>query len=149
MAQESSLADLVAEVRAAAASMEAGDTKTNARIDHLSKALDGVLIRLNRPGADRGNDGDADIRKSATELCVLKHKLQMPKDDGSNVYVPSPDQVEEAITYIGRGLRGLWRHGDPNKCDGIERKALSSFQLGTNSFHHAACAVVANPLMHR
>ena len=97
-------------------------------------ALDGVLIRLNRPGADRGNDADADIRKSATELCILKHKLQVPKDDGSNVYVPSPHQVEEAITYIGRGLRGLWRHGDPNKCDGIERKSLSSFSLGTNSF---------------
>jgi len=135
MSGAESLAELVAEVRAAAASMEAGDTKTNARIDHLSKALDGVLIRLNRPGADRSaNDNDADIRKSATELCVLKHKLQMPKDDGSAIYVPSPDQVEEAVTYISRGLRGLWRHGDPNKCDGIERKSLSSFSLGTNRF---------------
>ena len=49
MAQESSLAALVEEVRAAATDMADGDAKTNARIDHLSKSLDSVLIRLNGP----------------------------------------------------------------------------------------------------
>jgi len=133
MAQESSLAALVEEVRAAAASMEAGDTKTNARIDHLAKSLDGVLVRLNRPGADHSASNDNDIRKDAHDLCILKRQLTVPKDDGMSVYEPSPSEIDDAQNYR-RGLRGLWRHGDPNRLDLNIRKALTSFSLGTNQF---------------
>jgi hypothetical protein len=107
-----SLAALVEEVRKASASMAEGDAKTNARIDHLSKALDGVLVRLNRPGAmsDGAND-NADIRKDAQELCILKHQLAVPKNDGGPIYTPSPNEVEEATAYR-RGLQNLWCVGD-------------------------------------
>ena len=42
-------------------------------------------------------------------------------------------QIEDGLRYR-RGLRGLWRHGDPGKCDATERKSLTSFSFGSNSF---------------
>ena len=130
-----SLAALVEEVRAAAASMEAGDTKTNARIDHLAKSLDGVLIRLNRPGAEfTANDNNADfVRKDAIGLCHIQRALQVPKNDGMTTYEPSLAEIDDAQNYR-RSLLGLWQHGDPNRLEQNIRKALTSFSLGTNQF---------------
>jgi HK97 family phage major capsid protein len=134
MAQESSLAALVEEVRAAAADMADGDAKTNARIDHLSKSLDSVLIRLNRPGAEPGAANDNDlIRKEAIGLCHVRRALQVPKNDGMTTYEPSHAEIEDAQNYR-RGLHSLWRHGDPNRLEQNIRKSLTSFSLGTNQF---------------
>jgi HK97 family phage major capsid protein len=115
--------------------MEAGDTKTNARIDHLAKSLDGVLIRLNWPGAEfTANDNNADfVRKDAIGLCHIRRALQVPKNDGMTTYEPSLAEIDDAQNYR-RSLLGLWRHGDPNRLEQNIRKALTSFSLGTNQF---------------
>jgi HK97 family phage major capsid protein len=129
-----SLAELVDEVRKAARSIEQGDTRTNQRIDVLQKALDALCVRMNRPGADTSAANDNDERKDATDLCILKHALSVPKDDGlSAIYAPSPAEIDQARAYR-RGLRALWRHGDPNKCDNEIRKSLTSFSFGSNQF---------------
>src|SRR5262245_48921051 len=127
------LAELVSEVRRVAADINSGDTKTNQRIDVLQKALDGVLLRLNRPGAAADND-NIDERKQASDFCVLRRNITVPKSDGNTViYLPSPTEIDEARTAC-RGLRNLWRLSDPNRLDQLERKSLSSFSFGTNEF---------------
>jgi len=131
---ESNLAELIEEVRKVSAEISNGDSKTNARIDHLAKTLDGVLIRLNRPGREfSANDNDNDIRKEAIDLCHVRRTLTVPKNDGMTTYEPSHAEIDEAMNYR-RSLLGLWRHGDPNRLDLNIRKALTSFSLGTNSF---------------
>jgi HK97 family phage major capsid protein len=133
MAHES-LAELVEEIRKASASMVDGDTRTNARIDQIAKSLDGVLIRLNRPGAEGGAANDNDlIRKDAIGLCYLKRQLTVPKNDGGSIYVPTSAEIEDATNYR-RGLQQLWRVGDANRLDATVRKSMSSFSFGTNQF---------------
>src|SRR5262249_39657615 len=94
-----------------------------------------VLVRLNRPGSDRGaNDNNADlIRKQAADFCVLRRNVTVPKADGNVIYLPSPMEIDEAVT--ARAARtSLWRLGDPNRLDQLQRKSLSSFSFGTNEF---------------
>jgi len=134
MAHES-LAKLVNEIRKAAADMVDGDARTNARIDQLAKSLDGVLVRLNRPGTERGaSDNEIEIRKQAADFCILRRNVTVPKSDGgANNYVPSPSEIDDAIT-ARTALTNLWRLGDPNRLQGDQRKSLSSFMFGTNEF---------------
>src|SRR5262249_40401920 len=103
------LAALVDEVRRAAADIASGDTRTNARIDILQKALDTVLFRLNRPGPEGAANDNVDERKEASDFCILRRNVTIPKSDGSNVvYLPSPAEIDEARSAC-RGLRNLWR----------------------------------------
>src|SRR5215831_2990984 len=134
MAQESSLAELVAEIRKAAADMCDGDAKTNARIDALAKSLDTVLVRLNRPGPEfSANDNEIELRKDAHDYCCVRHAVQVPKDDGRVTYEPSPAEIDEAI-MARKALSHLWRVGDPNRLEQLERKSLSSFSVGTSQY---------------
>ena len=99
----------------------------------MAKSLDGVLVKLNRPGAEGAND-NIDERKEASDFCILRRNITVPKSDGSNiVYLPTPAELEEARTAC-RGLRNLWRLSDPNRLDQLERKSLSAFSFGTNEF---------------
>ena len=48
-------------------------------------------------------------------------------------YTPSPSEIDEALT-ARKAMRALWRHGDPSRLEPTEKKSLSSFAFGTNSF---------------
>jgi hypothetical protein len=90
-----SIADLVAEVRKAAADMAAGDDKHSARMDALEKSVNELYKRAQRPGAEYVPD-NIDERKSATEWCIVKHQMAAPKliDD----YTPSHSEIENACS---------------------------------------------------
>ena len=81
MAQESSLAELVEEIRKAAEGMADGDARTNARIDTIEKSLNALMVKVQRPGSDRSaNDNDL-IRKEAADFCVLRRNVTVPKSE--------------------------------------------------------------------
>src|SRR5262249_28808654 len=129
-----SLAELVAEVKAASAAFERGDSRTNERIDTLERSVNNLMVKVQRPGAEATGASDNDlIRKDAHELCILKHQLTVPKNDGMSTYSPSPSEIDEATAYRC-GLQNLWRVGDANRFDATIRKSMSSFSFGTNQF---------------
>src|SRR5215831_8114053 len=103
-------------------------------MDEFERLLNSLAVKVNRPGAEAAND-NVDEHKEAADLCILKHKLSVPKNDGlGSLYVPSSSEVANARTYRG-GLENLWRVGDPNRLvDGDQRKSLSSFTYGNNAF---------------
>src|SRR5262249_41506757 len=110
------------------------DTKHAARMDALETSINELFKKIQRPGAEAAND-NTDKHQEAVDLCILKHKLTVPKNDGFGaIYVPSSSEIANARTYRG-GLESLWRVGDPNRLvDGDQRKSLSSFTYGNNSF---------------
>ena len=99
MAQES-FADLVRELKELGAGIVAGDTKTNARIDVLQKALDVLTIRMNRPGAEGANDNDLE-RKDAVGLCRIRRSLTTPKIEAglTDDYSPAASEVDAALMF--------------------------------------------------
>src|SRR5262249_24141325 len=111
-----------------------GDVRRTARLDAVEKSVNELFRRIGRPGAFTDMSyGDA--RKSAIELCKARRSLTQPKINAgvSDNYNPAEDEIALAPTYRG-ALRGLWRHGNPEKCTVEERKSLSSFSFGTNEF---------------
>jgi HK97 family phage major capsid protein len=59
--------------------------------------------------------------------------LRIPKNDGAADYDPSPGEIDEAIV-VRKAIRKLFRHGDSNKLDHLERKSLTSFSFGSSGF---------------
>lgn len=133
MAQES-FADLVRELKELGAGIVAGDTKTNARIDVLQKALDVLTIRMNRPGAEGANDNDLE-RKDAVGLCRIRRSLTTPKIEAglTDDYSPAASEVDAALIFR-KALKNLWRHGNIERLGAEERKSLSSFSFGSSDF---------------
>jgi len=109
-ADNASLAELVAEVRRAAADMSDGDARTNARIDAIEKSLNALMVKVQRPGAlMTASDDEALERKEASDYCVLRRNITVPKSDGNNIiYMPSSTEIDEAIT-ARRGQAQLTR----------------------------------------
>src|SRR5262249_41990616 len=134
MAQETSLAALVEEVRKAAASMADGDERLRARVDTIEKSVNEIYRRVQRPGADNSGTDSGDVRKEASDFCVLRRHITVPKSDGGNViYTPSSAEIDDAMT-ARTALTNLWRLADPNRLEPLQRKSLSSFSFGTNEF---------------
>src|SRR5262249_33736768 len=130
------LHNLVDEIRHASMNLRDGDEKTNARIDGIEAAVNELLRKNGRPGAELTTDDSADFaRKSAIELCHTRRHLTVPKDDGGTAsgYAPNEDEISEALR-ARKAMRTLWRCGDPNRLDALERKSLTSFAFGSNSF---------------
>src|SRR5262249_49473535 len=127
---------LVREVKAASENMAAADETTRQRIDAIEKSLNALLIKSNRPGAEyTTSDRELLERKSAIGLCKTRRALTVPKIDpgASDDYEPSPAEIDTALC-ARRGIRKMWRHGNPEQLDQLERKSLTSFSLGTNQF---------------
>jgi len=126
--------ELVEEIRRARDGLDRGDARTNSRIDKVEASLNALLLKSNRPGAGRETaDDEAAERKSAAALCVIKHALTIPKNDGNTEYEPTSAEIDAALN-AKRGLRALFRHGDQNRLPLELRKSLTSFALGSNSF---------------
>ncbi len=124
-------ADLIAEVQATRDALASGDTERDRTIKQIKADVDRLTLKVNRPGMETVGD-DAE-RKSAIGLCLNRHNLRIPKNDGAADYEPSPGEVDEAIT-TRKAIRKLFRHGDSGKLDHLERKSLSSFSFGSSGF---------------
>jgi hypothetical protein len=134
--EDGNLAELVREVRKASLSFETGDRKTGARIDEIERLVNQLMVKSNRPGSSSWQTSDDELaeRKSAAEMCVIKHNLTVPKNDGNSAeYVPSSGEIDEAIT-ARKALKVLFRHGDPARLEQTFRKSLTSFSFSGNSF---------------
>jgi hypothetical protein len=94
------LAELIAEMKAAIAAIELGDARINSRVDEIKKAVNEVLRKIGRPGE---NADYADFeRKSASEMCAIRHAERVPKDDGVIKAYLADDMRERAAR--GHGL---------------------------------------------
>ena len=128
------LAAILADVRAASENMEQHDAATQARFAALETSLNDLFIRLGRPGLSGDNDNNFE-RKQAIDYCRVRKALTTPKLEGnaSLDYEPNHDEVSEALSARPE-LKNLFRRRDPNLLDPQERKSLSSFSFGSNSF---------------
>ena len=98
-----SLAELVAEVKAASAAFERGVSRTNERIDTLERSVNNLMVKVQRPGADNSAAGDIEIRKQAADFCVLRRNVTVPKADGSaSSYTPSPAEIATRLLKARR-----------------------------------------------
>jgi predicted phage gp36 major capsid-like protein len=121
------LSSMVAEIQRVGASISAGDTRMDARIDEIQKAVNDLYVRAGRPGASF--DGcDCDERKSAIEMCKIRHAERMPKIDVAKAYEPSAAEIDEAMA-ARPGFSHTIRHGTAATCDAYVQKSLSAFQL--------------------
>lgn len=129
------LTALVEEVRRASSSLEAGDTKTNKRIDELAQSINELFRKAGRPGTMITADDEISERKSAIGLCHTRRNLTTPKIDAgvSDDWTPSSSEIDQALT-ARRAMKALFRHGDTSRLDALEQKSLSSFSYGNNGF---------------
>jgi len=116
---------LVEQIKEASALIAQSDARMHERLGGIEGSVNELFRRTGRPGAFGGDLGATDERKSATEMCRIKHALDVPKIETTE-YVPSSAQVDAALA-AKRGLKALIRHGDMNKLDSMERKSLSAF----------------------
>jgi HK97 family phage major capsid protein len=100
-----------------------------------TKSIDELYKITRRPSFGGSSDTISDfVRKDATEYCQVKHDLATPKNDGvSAEYVPSPSEIDNAL-LARKALRGLFRHGNVDRLDNLEKKSLTSFAFGSNQF---------------
>jgi HK97 family phage major capsid protein len=110
--------------------------------DHLAKqvaalqaAVDSISRKIGRPGASAlGAEFSAGADAAAARSLVeLKYRLRIPKHDPQHPFAPSMDDVSEAETAI-KAMRHLLRTTSIDTLDHVERKALTSFQLGSSGF---------------
>jgi HK97 family phage major capsid protein len=75
-----------------------------------------------------------DERRDAIQYCHTKHEISVPKNDGrAPLYTPSSCEVDEAVLAT-KALRSLFRHGNVDRLDNLEKKSLTSFAFGSNQF---------------
>jgi HK97 family phage major capsid protein len=131
MGAEPNIRELLTEIKAARQSIVDRDQKTLDRLDELERGINDILVGLRRLGsASYGDDRDLE-RKSAITMCQDRHAWRNQKNEGRWVdYVPGGDEIDEGI-MAQKAWRAILRHGDIQRLDDIERKALSSFTFGS------------------
>jgi HK97 family phage major capsid protein len=102
----------------------------------LQRAVDTLSLRLNRPsaGALGGDFSPGAERAAARGLLELKHMLRVPKADFAHPFRPSEDDLTEAEIACKAMRHVLKLSGGIEGLDGVERKALSSFMLGSSGW---------------
>jgi HK97 family phage major capsid protein len=121
------VSDLIDEIKKASQILERGD----ARIDAIEASVNDLFKRVGRPALSYSAGADADFeRKSATEMCMIRHAERVPKVDGiEKAYFPSSSEIDEALA-ARRAFSHVIRHGSPAKLDAFEAKSLSAFSFG-------------------
>lgn len=96
---------LAAEIQKASVNIERGDAAANARIDGIEKSVNELFRKAGRPrynGGERDDGADFE-RKSAFEMCAVRHAERVPKDDGvTKAYLPSSGELDEARPRAAR-----------------------------------------------
>jgi HK97 family phage major capsid protein len=124
------LGDLAAEIRKASTLLERGD----ARIDGIEASVNELFRKVGRPAFNYHGGDDGDERKDAIGLCLTKHLLDRPKDDGvAPNYTPGSGEIDEALR-CKKAIVKLFRTGELGHLDQAERKSLRSFSLGGSNF---------------
>ncbi|MBR1172986.1 phage major capsid protein [Bradyrhizobium sp. KB893862 SZCCT0404] len=125
------LTDLLAEVKAARAVLESGDSERDRAIKQLRSDIDRLSLKINRPGFD--DVSDHANRRAAIGLLQLKHALKIPKHDPQHPFAPSEDAITEAKAHID-AIRALMKTTDVARLPDTQRKALSAFSFGASGF---------------
>lgn len=102
------------------------------RVEALERSVNEILRKAGRPGGI-GQLGDgADLeRKSAIEMCKIRHDERVPKsDDVTKAYTPSSQEIDEALA-ARRALSHVIRKGGMGGLDAAEQKSLSAFSFGS------------------
>jgi HK97 family phage major capsid protein len=118
----------------AAAKLDRVVADVNARYAQLESAINIVSKKLNRPGVGAADVGALSLRESARGLLELKHYARTPKAaPDEQPFCPSEAELEEAEHAV-RGLRHLFKCTTIDQLPLIERKALTSFNMGASGF---------------
>jgi len=129
MSNMTGLADLVAEIKSASRSIEAGEVRTNKQLESMAANIDELYRKVGRPGAEwTASDDEVAERKDAIEMCRARHSTKVAKHEDTE-YTPPSSEVEEAIC-AQRGLTQYLRHGNMDRLQPEFRKSLSSFSFG-------------------
>ena len=111
--------------------------------DHVAKnvaalqvAVNSISRKIGRPGASAlgGEFSPGAERAAARGLLELKHMVRQPKADPLHVFNPSEDDLTEAEIACKAMRHVLKLSGGIEGLDGIQRKALSSFALGSSGW---------------
>lgn len=122
----------VGEVEAKIGRIATDQSGTITKLQELEETINVISKKVNRPGRDHECSDDAN-RKAAIGLLQLKHQFKVPKVDADHPFSVTEDQVAEAMVAC-KALRNLMHCTDVAHLPDIERKALSSFSLGSNGF---------------
>jgi HK97 family phage major capsid protein len=131
MGAEPGYSDLIAELKSA---REHFDVRVGKRLGDVETAVNDIFKRLGRPGADR-YDGASDlVRKDAIQMCIDRHSWEHQKHEGRRLeYTPKGEEIDEAMC-AQRAWRAILRHGNIQRLDPIEQKALSSFNFNSSGW---------------
>jgi HK97 family phage major capsid protein len=99
----------------------------------LQTAVDNLSRRMNRPGGGTGSDGGDADHAAARGLLELKHVLRIPKADPEHPFAPTSDEIDEAALAC-KAMKHLLKVSTADALSMMERKALTSFQLGSSGY---------------
>jgi hypothetical protein len=112
---ETTLANILAEVRSASALLDQRDEATRSRIQGLEASINNVMKRLGRPSGGNSFGPDVDERKSALGLLEQRYYYRQTKHDGTVVEPSfSSEEIVEArcgAFAVGRALVLISRPG--------------------------------------
>jgi hypothetical protein len=108
------------------------DVKFIKRLESVEAGINELYKAARRPAGNFDHD-DVDERKSAVDLCILKHDIDKPRTDGGTPeYNPSHAEIKTAIVY-NKAIRSLLHHGNTellalhlSECGQVDAGALSS-----------------------
>jgi HK97 family phage major capsid protein len=103
-----------------------------AKQQSYEEAINQLSKKMGRPGAGTADELDLE-RKEAIDFLRARHNLRVPKHDAAHQFNPADDHVTEAVLAC-KAVRGLMRTTDVNMLPADQRKALSSFALGSSGF---------------
>lgn len=124
----SGLADLVREIKQASEAIVATDENNKQKIASLEASINELYKKVQRPGTfTTTSDESADERKSAIEMCRIRHQLISPKLDVgvAAFYEPGAGEIEEALT-ARRALKNFFHHGKVENLDATQKKSLTA-----------------------
>ena len=140
MGDESHVQRLLAEIQAARAEVTNRNISTDEkfkRFDELVKlvekqqsAINSLSLKVGRPGADTGASSE---REQAIALLEQRHASRVTKSDPDHPFVPDEVGIEEASLAI-RAAKKMLKVATIEALNPTERKALSSFTLGSSGF---------------
>src|SRR5262245_38662794 len=102
------------------------------KLQGLQETINNLSKKVQRPG-ESGEFSEEANRKAAIGLLRLKHELRVPKVDFEHPFQPSEDQIKEADIAI-KGIRSLMHCTDMSQIAEVQRKALTSFNIGAPGF---------------
>lgn len=144
--QDTARLAVIEELKAEAAKQSRTLTDTEAKLVRITDDLSvsagkyqELVDSVNDMKKTLGRQGTGDVtgdeanRKAAVGLLQLKHELKIGKKDAEHPFTATEDQITEAAVAI-KGMHSLINTTDIANLTPEHRKALSSFNFGSNGF---------------